>query len=118
MTFDRFRSSVIRHTTATPTKSLAIVDKRNKTPSLLRQEHIPLLWVCELLSPKSCVVVARVLLAPQLTPYLDFQRTKTMIEIPAPIAQVIDQAIEHVYSFEPLVAKTVILGECNNVVME
>jgi hypothetical protein len=35
-----------------------------------------------------------------------------MVEIPEPIALVIDQAIEHVYSFEPLVAKTVILGKC------
>ena len=30
---------------------------------------------------------------------------------PEPIAAVLDQAIEYAYSFEPLVAKTVILGE-------
>ena len=35
-----------------------------------------------------------------------------MMEFPAPLASVIDQAIEQIYSFEPLVAKTVILGEC------
>lgn len=35
-----------------------------------------------------------------------------MIEIPESITTVIDGSLDYIYSFEPLVAKTVILGTC------